>query len=605
MQAAQGSQVRTRSAFTAAFLSLIFPGLGHVYAGATMRGIGFMAVPVLLIALLLGVVTRLERGELAGFLLRPGILDTIFVANILLAGYRVAAVIDAWRVARFLNSADASGTGRLGRARLPLSPFSIAGVAAVVLVLLGGHAVVARYDSLAKQTVCAIYEGEEGGCDEPDPTAEPSFSADPSDSFSPDPTEVVPTPRETSEGTPAPTVSIPPWDGRERLNILLVGSDQRPREGTYNTDTLIVLSIDPVSGRVAMFQLPRDTADLPVPRKAQGLWGSRYGNKITSWLTANANRDEIWGGSNRRQTGFIALKAILGELYGLDIKYYVEVNFQGFRDSVDTLGGVNINVQVPLTDDRYPTETGTLRRLYVPAGPQHMNGTQALAYARSRKTTDDFDRGRRQQRVLLSLREQADIVRILANLDQLARDIGGSVKTDIPPSQFANLLGLAEEIDTRNVRSFVFAPHFYATQFLDSSIGYKIVPNVQRIRRAVENAFSGDPEIEERRELLGGEGARVWVLNGSGKDGQASMIANFLEYNGMEASAPTQRVEIRPNDTRIIVYNGAQDRLAASIAYLEEVFDVKVILEDDPSITVDIVLTTGRDTPDREAPAAG
>jgi LCP family protein required for cell wall assembly len=606
MQAAQGSQVRTRSAFTAAFLSLIFPGLGHVYAGAAMRGIAFAAVPLLAIALLLGVVTRVDRAELAGFLLRPSILDTIFVVNILLAGYRIAAVIDAWRVARFLNAADASGTGRLGRARLPLSPFSIAGVAAVLLVLLGGHAVVARFDSLAKNTVCAIYEGDEGGCDQPDPTAQPSRSVDPSDSFSPDPTEVIPTPIASSDGTPAPQVSIPPWDGQERLNILLVGSDQRPNEGTYNTDTLIVLSIDPVSGRVAMFQLPRDSADLPVPRKAQNLWGRTYGNKITSWLTANANRDEIWGGNNRRQTGFIALKAILGELYDLDIKYYVEVNFQGFRDAVDTLGGVNINVQTPLVDDRYPTEDRTMRRLYVPAGPQHMNGTQALAYARSRKTTDDFDRGRRQQRVLLSLREQADIARILANLDQLARDVGNSVRTDIPPSLYAKLLGLADTIDTRNVRSYVFAPSFYATQFLNSDIGYKIVPNVQRIRRAVANAFTGDPQIEERREELGGEGGRVWVLNGSGKAGQASTIANYLEYNGMDASAPNQRVETVPPDTRIVVYNGAESRLTATIAFLEKVFKVEVtVANDDDEVGVDIIVTTGRETPDLEAPAAG
>jgi LCP family protein required for cell wall assembly len=606
MQAAQGSQGRTRSAFTAAFLSLVFPGLGHVYAGATMRGIGFAAVPILLIALTLGIVTRVEGAELAGFLLQPTMLDAVFLLNLALAGYRVAAVVDAWRVARFLNAVDASGTGRLGRARLPLSPFSIAGVVGVVLVLLGAHAIVWKYDSVAKETVCAIYEGDEGGCGpRPSPSDEPSGSAGPSDSFSPEPTEEIPTPIPTTAGTPAPTVTIPPWDGQERLNILLVGSDQRPKEGTYNTDTMIVVSIDPISGRVAMFQLPRDSADLPVPAKARGAWGNTYGNKITGWFTANRNLDEVWGGKNQRETGFAALKAILGELYGLDIKYYVEVNFQGFRDAVDTLGGVNINVQVPLTDDRYPTEDRTLRRLYVPAGPQHMNGTQALAYARSRKTTDDFDRGRRQQRVLLSLREQADITTILANLDQLARDFSRSVKTDIPPSQYAKLLGLANEIDTKNVRSYVFAPHFYATQYLESAIGYKIVPNVGRIRQAVKNAFTGDPKIEERREELSGEGARAWVLNGSGKAGQAATIANYLLYNGLAASAPTQRVEIQPPDTRIVVYNGAETRLQATITFLESVFKVQVTTETDAAVNVDIIITTGPRTPDLEAPAAG
>jgi LCP family protein required for cell wall assembly len=354
-----------------------------------------------------------------------------------------------------------------------------------------------------------------------------------------------------------------------------------------------------------MFQLPRDSADLPVPSKAQRVWGNTYGGKVTGWFTANRNRTDIWGGKNPRETGFRALKAMLGGIYDLDIKYYVEVNFQGFRDAVDTLGGVNINVQIPLVDDRYPTEVNTFRRLYVPAGPQHMNGTQALAYARSRKTTDDFDRGRRQQRVLLSLREQADVTTILANLDQLAKDIGGSVKSDIPPSLYAKLLGLADEIDTRNVRSYVFAPHFYATQYLESSIGYKIVPNVNRIRNAIRNAFTGDPQVEERRAELGAEGARVWVLNGSGQAGQASTLANYLLYNGLDASAPTQRVQNPPARTRIVVYNGAAARLPATLAFLKSVFKVAVVEQDDESVTVDIILTTADDTPELEAPAAG
>ena len=98
----------------------------------------------------------------------------------------------------------------------------------------------------------------------------------------------------------------------------------------------------------------------------------------------------------------------MGYLYGLDIKYFVEVNFDGFKKVVDTMGGVTVNVQMPVSDDRFPSIDGGLRRVYIPSGIQHMDGAEALRYARSRHGSNDFDRGARQQRVLLSLREQAD-----------------------------------------------------------------------------------------------------------------------------------------------------------------------------------------------------
>jgi len=607
MQAPQGPRPRTRSAFAAAFLSLIFPGLGQAYAGAPMRAIAFAAPPLLAFALLGGVAFRTDRMELLGFLIQPETLWAIFVVNIGFAIYRIAAVIDAWRVAHYLNEVDASGSGRLGRSRLPLSPISVVGMGAVVLVLLGGHVAVARYDQLAMSLVDCIFTDESTAtCDDPSATESPSESLEPIPTdAAPSATEFIPTPIADPSGTPVPEATIPPWDGKEVLNVLLVGSDQRPQEGTYNTDTMIVLSIDPKTGRAAMFQLPRDSANLPVPPQARSFWGSTYNAKVNSWFTANRNKQTLWPGKSSQQRGFAALKAMLGNLYGLDIKYYVEVNFQGFRNTIDTLGGLNVNVQAPVSDDRYPDELGNLRRLYIPAGPQHMTGTQALAYARSRHTTDDFDRGRRQQRVLLSLREQADIPVILSKLPELVQILGKSIHTDIPPKILPQLLGLANDVDTRNLKSYVFTPSYYATQYLTSEIGYKIVPNVDRIRRAVAAAFKGDAQLEDRREQLGSEGAQVWVLNGTSQSGMASDIAGYLLYNGVSASAPNQRVQQRPQDTRIVVYNGAESKLTATLAYLQSVFKVTPTMATDPKIAADIVITTGQRTPELAAPSAG
>ena len=100
------------------------------------------------------------------------------------------------------------------------------------------------------------------------------------------------------------------------------------------------------------------------------------------------------------------------------------------------------------------------------------------------------------------------------------------------------------------------------------------------------------------------EGASVWVVNGSGKVGQASNIASYLEYYGITASAPTQKPDAIPAATRIVVYNGAESNLTATIAFLESTFKTKVVLDNDPAARVDIVITTAKSTADLVPPAA-
>jgi LCP family protein required for cell wall assembly len=600
---------RSRSAFAAAFLSLLFPGLGHAYAGAWARALAFAALPLLLIALVGGIALRADRAELLGTLIDPGVLTALFIGNVLALVYRVVAAVDAWQVARFLNAQDAAGEGRAGRTRLPLNPVSAAGLLAVLLVIGAGHLAVARYNVLALDLVNCVFTDEgASACDEPADNPSPRATAEPGDSpeptdAAPSATDSLPTPDPGASGALAPT--LPPWDGKERLNVLLVGADTRPGDVTFNTDTLIVVSVDPVSKQVAMFQVPRDMVDVPVPANARSLWGSVYGGKVNSWLTQNRNRVDLWPGKTTTTRGFNALKALLGELYGLDIRYYVKVDFQGFRKVVDTLGGVQINVQMPVYESQYPAG-GALRRVYIASGPQHMTGGQALIYARSRHRAagGDFDRGRRQQRVLLSLREQMNAQAIIANLPSLVDALKTSIKTDIPTSELPKLLGLAESVDTRDIRSYVFAPRFYATEYLSSPRGYIITPNVARIRNAVRNAFTVSPDLLETRDRLGSEGAAVWIYNGSGRTGLATRAADYLTYYGLEASAPNRKVAAEAT-TEITVYNGAEKEMPETITYLEQLYGTTVKTASDPSVTVDIIVTLGQNAPDRSVDAVG
>ena len=604
MHEPEGARPRARSPFAAAFLSLLFPGLGQLYAGAPMRALAFATGPILVLALGAGMVLRVDRIALLGFLIDPTVLDALFVVNLAVLVYRLVAVVDAYRVADYLNSWSASGDGRAGRARFRYDPLSIAGLLAVVLVMAGSHVVIARYDMLAKGFLtngCIFIS---------DPTTECSLDASPSPGASADASQGSPgatdspEPDATPVGSALPDATIPPWDGKERLNILLIGADQRPNEGTFNTDTLIVVSIDPVSKQVAMFTLPRDTSGVPTPPgPARQAFGPVYSRKINAWWTSVHLRSDLFPGNVKKGTvGFNGLKAILGNLYGLDIKYFVEVNFEGFQRVVNLMGGVTVNVQIPVTDDRFPYKDG-LRRVYIPSGIQHMTGYEALVYARSRHGSNDFDRGARQQRLLLSLRDQANPQDLIPRLPQLIDAVGTAVSTDIPANQLAPLLGLASKIDTKDIRSYVFAPPFYGTETRPGAPVYFLTPNVARIRAAVSDAFTADPADEATRQSLATEGANVWVLNGTSDTGRGTRLAGYLDFHGLATSAPRQKpAGPVPATTSIVVYNGAEANLPDSIDYLQKLFGVTVTTKTDPAIRTDIIITIGKSTPDLEAP---
>jgi len=599
MQAGHVSPARAgrhrRSAFTAAFLSLVFPGLGQAYLGAYRRALGWAAPPLLLGSLAAGFAVQMGLSELAGIAFQAWFPPGVFAANLVLLAYRGASIFDAWLIARAIDAAPTRGAsvGSLTLARTA-GIVSIAGLAAVVLVMSVAHVAVARYDLLLATTADCIFNPE-ADCDgtETEPPGEsPS-----------------PTPAET--GTPEPSLgpevtapSVPPWDGQERLNILLIGADEQG--GGHNTDTLITLSIDPQTKQAVMFQLPRDTVDVPLPPgPLRNFFGSVYAGKINSLYVNTRNRPDLApGGRNTR--GYNALKSVLGHLYGIDIKYFVEVNFRGFRQAVDALGGVTINVQVPVLDNDFPRPNDQRVRLFVPAGMQHMTGAEALDYARSRKSTNDFERGARQQRVIVSLRQQMDLSNILPNIESLAEAVRDNLTTDFPRELLPQLLGLAEQIDARSIRSVIFTPPYYQVECLSCPPrGYIIQPRVDRIRAAVKEAFTIDPIFAEARDTLAAEGASVWVLNGSGRQGEAAALTHYLSYLGMLAAAPNQKPDTSGlTATTIRAYNGAEADFPFTVSTLEEIFGVTVEPVGDPTVVADFMVITGVQTPQLTAPPA-
>jgi hypothetical protein len=196
----------------AAFLSLLFPGLGQWYAGATTRALAFAALPLLAIALLAGIGLRMDRIALLGLVFDPNVLNLVFVLNVVVLIYRVVAIVDAYRVAEFMNAQAASGDGRAGRARLRRNPLSIAGLLAVLLVMATSHVVVARYDAFAMDLVdrgCdGIFIGETPPRLPDEASATPSPSIGASDEPIEEPTASHPLSRRSS-GCPSRTSRSP------------------------------------------------------------------------------------------------------------------------------------------------------------------------------------------------------------------------------------------------------------------------------------------------------------------------------------------------------------------------------------------------------------
>jgi hypothetical protein len=199
------------------------------------------------------------------------------------------------------------------------------------------------------------------------------------------------------------------------------------------------------------------------------------------------------------------------------------------------------------------------------------------------------------------MRAQADIGSVVGRIEELVGALKSSIKTDIPVSELPKLLGLAEGIDLRNVRSYVFAPSLYGTEGMENG-RYVLRVRADKIRSSVAAAFSGNPVEEEQRVALSSEAASIWVLNGTNDAERAHTLAAWMEYRGLNASAPRQRPDSRPAKTRLVVYNGSEERLPSTVAFLEKALKTTAVLRADPAARVDIAVTIAGDTPKLNPP---
>ncbi|MFL5680040.1 MAG: LCP family protein [Chloroflexota bacterium] len=264
----------------------------------------------------------------------------------------------------------------------------------------------------------------------------------------------------------------------ERVNVLLIGVDSGKGRAHALTDTIIVASVDPKGRTVSMISIPRDLVNVPLGN------GDSYAPKINSLLAfADRNRAQFPGGGTK------ALEAAVGALLGIPIHYYAEVNLAGFVRMVDAVGGVDVDVARPLNDPKYGG-FGVGPGWSITRGRHHLDGANALAYTRIRKSAgeSDFTRAERQQQVLVAVRDAAVKHNILFSLPGLLDAVGDTVRTDMPPDRLPGLAALASEIGgTSTTRAVIRFPLVHPAS---NRYGDVQVPDIPAIRAVAAALFT-------------------------------------------------------------------------------------------------------------------
>jgi LCP family protein required for cell wall assembly len=234
------------------------------------------------------------------------------------------------------------------------------------------------------------------------------------------------------------------WGGRTSLNILIVGVDRRADGGDQNGDVLIIAHVDLINKRVAAVSLPRDLL-VEIP-------------DIGSDKIATSYNYGVLNDPENAAAGVAKVRDTIESVFGVPLDGYVLIDFNGFEDVVESVGGVDVNVPYEIIDEEYPTEDYGTEVVRFEPGPQHMNGETALKYVRTRHADSDDARRERQYQVLLALFDRGKSIGSVTRADETIVALGKSVQTSFPLDQQLTLARLGNEIERADIRLSVLGP---------------------------------------------------------------------------------------------------------------------------------------------------
>ena len=459
----------------AALLSFVVPGLGQAYAGR-WRTAAILAAPILGLA-------AVVAGTLTGALTQ--VREALFAREVLTGVLVLNGVLLAWRGLAIADAGLTPWTQPDRRSRRT----AVAVVAGLLVVTVAMHvwigAVIVQLDATLEQVFSPGDEGEVAA--PPDPSGAP--------------------PPEAPEEPPAPA-----WDGTERINILLLGSDAAPGREVALTDVVLVVSVDPVGQTAVMISVPRDTARLPLPDSSVHA-DAIYPDRVNSIMARAAADPDAWcpslvAADPGSACGLRTIESVVGLYLGLQIHHHAVVDMAGFAEMIDAVGGIHLCLPGRLVDPEFDSTISERHAdgLVLEAGCADYDGVDALAYARSRKgwiempdgTIDgqsDFDRAERQQRVLLAMRTELGQADTLIELPGLLSAIGRTVSTDVERDEAAGLASLLPLITGLDIERVVLGYPEFVDVPPDAETNYVLLPKRDAIRERMAGIL-GTSELE-------------------------------------------------------------------------------------------------------------
>lgn len=407
-------------------LSAVAPGSGLIKSGRRIVGGVLLAVFALAVVGLIGYAAWgiQDIGRLAGHATNaPALRVLTFVLILVTLGW-VASLVASHL---FLRPGKLSNTQRL------VGSIFVAGLSLVIATPL---AVAARYSWDQANLLDAIFGSEN------DTKSATRTQLDPNDED--------------------------PWDGKDRVNLLLLGADSTDTRVGVRTDTVMVASIDTRTGNTSLFALPRNTQHMPFPEDSplsqiypdgfvdpDGIDGESYLYAMYENVAQNPEvPPNILGETD--YFGADVLKLSTGEALGLTIDYFVMINIEGFTALVEALGGitVNVNERVPMGGN---TDRGIKPFAYIEPGPdKHLNGREALWFARGRYGSSDYQRMDRQRCVIAAMIKQVNPANLITKYEAVASASQNIISTDIPRQVLPQFVDLGLKVQQANVRSLTF-----------------------------------------------------------------------------------------------------------------------------------------------------
>ena len=378
-----------------------------------------------------------------------------------------------------------------------------------------------------------------------------------------------------------------PWDGANRVTILVMGLDYRDweGEGPSRTDTMMLLTMDPVSRTAGILSIPRDLwVNIP---------GFDYGKINTAYYLGELYN--LPGGGPG-----LAIQTVEG-LLGVDINYYAQVDFSAFENFIDQIGGVEVDVPYEITVDPIgPHNTVTL-----PQGVQHLDGPTALAYARNRETFGaDFDRADRQQQVVMAIFDQitslGTLPKLIANSPTIYNNLRYGIHTNLNLKETISLAWTAAQISRENIKRGLIGPNETSRSFSPDGLDI-LLPDIDAVRAVRDQVFSttsgaapaATVYISNPEELRQAENATVSVLNATIIPGLASQTTDYLANQGINVTV-TGNAEEKSDTTVIIDYTGKP----YTVQYLVELLNIQansIYSRYDPNSQTDIAILLGTD----------